>query len=506
MAESQGPYRIIIGLETHVQLLTESKLFCACSTSFGAEPNTQVCPVCLGMPGAMPVMNRRAFGLAVKTALALNCEIPHFTKWDRKNYYYPDLPKGYQISQYDLPLSREGYLSIPLDEEGRETKKIGIIRAHLEEDAGKSLHDEKAHTADSRIDLNRTGVPLLEIVSHPDMNSPEEAYNYLTELKLLLQYIGVSDCNMQEGSLRVDANINLHIEPTAENNLKEIFVTPIVEVKNLNSFRAVRRAMEYEAHRQYEDFLEQLESGRETDTSRLFSGSTKQTWLWDENAQITRCMRSKEESSDYRYFPEPDLVPVILAQEEIDRIRDELPELPADLRRRLQEEHQLTAYDAEVLVGRGRGVTDYFFALQKSCGDAKQASNWIQQDVLRVLNEKEMEIDEFSISPESLGELIKKIKGGEVPRPRARDVFDAMLESGKTVAETMKDLGIEGVDTGELEAICRQLLQENPNVVEDVKNGKVKAVGSLIGKAKQVNPNVNPNEVRQLCLKLIETG
>ncbi len=313
-------YTTIIGLEVHVQLLTASKLFCGCSAKFGAPPNTQTCPVCIGMPGTLPVMNREAFELSLKTAVALNCTIAPFTKWDRKNYYYPDLPKGYQISQYDLPFSHDGYLEIS-DPKGRfQTKRVGIIRAHLEEDAGKSMHDEAAGKDDSRIDLNRTGTPLLEIVSQPDMRSALESKAYLTELKLLLMYLGVSDCNMQEGSLRVDANVNLHI-PQPDGRLAK---TPIVEIKNMNSFRAVERALEYEAKRQYDVWQEdRVEMGKRP----------KQTRGWDDEANLTRAQRHKEESSDYRYFPEPDLVPVTVTAEKVEQVRSSLGELPAQCAR-----------------------------------------------------------------------------------------------------------------------------------------------------------------------------
>ncbi len=319
---SSESYTIVIGLEVHVQLATRTKLFCRCSTKFGAPPNTQTCPICIGMPGTLPVMNREAFELGLKTAVALNCQIAPFTKWDRKNYYYPDLPKGYQISQYDLPFSSEGWLEIS-DPKGRiQPKKIGIIRAHLEEDAGKSMHDEQAGQADSRIDLNRAGTPLLEIVSQPDMRSPAEAKAYLTELKLLLTYLGVSDCNMQEGSLRVDANINLHIDTPAGK-----IATPIVEVKNMNSFRAVEKAMEYEAPRQFAVWQE---------TGQKLGEVPKQTRGWDDVENVTRGQRHKEESSDYRYFPDPDLVPVLVAAERVEQVRSALGELPAALRRRLE--------------------------------------------------------------------------------------------------------------------------------------------------------------------------
>ena len=332
-----------------MQLLTESKMFCACSTRFGAPPNTQTCPVCIGMPGTLPVMNRRAVELSVKAALALNCQIARFTKWDRKNYYYPDLPKGYQISQYDLPLSHDGWLEISDPKGEFPPKRIGIIRAHLEEDAGKSMHDEVAGKADSRIDLNRAGTPLLEIVSQPDMRSPAEAKAYLTELKLLLNYLGVSDCNMQEGSLRVDANINLHIDTPAGR-----VATPIVEVKNMNSFRAVERAMTYEAQRQYEIWQE---------TGKRLGEAPKSTRGWDETTQTTYLQREKEESSDYRYFPEPDLVPVTTTDAEVERVRASLGELPAALRCRLEETYGITPYDSDVLVNQGRALVDYYIEL-----------------------------------------------------------------------------------------------------------------------------------------------
>ena len=413
------PYTIIIGLEVHVQLLTESKMFCGCSTRFGAPPNTQTCPVCIGMPGTLPVMNRKAFELSLRTAVALGCEIPRFTKWDRKNYYYPDLPKGYQISQYDLPLSRNGWLWIS-DPKGQiEPRRIGIIRAHLEEDAGKSMHDEvgaerdSPHLceapggpfrqmgtvpfsargkADSRIDLNRAGTPLLEIVSEPDLRSPAEAKAYLTELKLLLNYLGVSDCNMQEGSLRVDANINLHID-TPQGQI----ATPIVEVKNMNSFRAVERALSYEAQRQWQQWQE---------THHKLGDVPKSTRGWDEGSQTTHEQRSKEESSDYRYFPDPDLVPVTVSEEEVERVRASLGELPAALRTRLEQTYGIGAYDSDVLVNQGRALVDYYIVAADVCGDGKIASNWIQQDVLRWLNDRQVDISRYPVPPQVLGELI----------------------------------------------------------------------------------------------------
>jgi aspartyl-tRNA(Asn)/glutamyl-tRNA(Gln) amidotransferase subunit B len=484
------PYTVIIGLEVHVQLLTRSKLFCGCSTEFGAPPNTQTCPVCIGMPGVLPVMNRRAFELALKTAVALNCRIPRFTKWDRKQYYYPDLPKGYQISQFDLPLSRDGYLPISDPQGTFEPKRIGIIRVHLEEDAGKSMHDELSGTADSRIDLNRAGTPLLEIVSQPDLRSPAEAKAYLTELKLLLGYLGVSDCNMQEGSLRVDANVNLHID-TPEGTV----ATPIVEVKNMNSFRAVERALAYEARRQYALWQQ---------TGRKLGEVPKQTRGWDESAQLTRGQRSKEESSDYRYFPEPDLVPVTTTEEDVERVRQSLGELPAALRTRLEQTYGITPYDSDVLVNQGRALVDYYIELAEACGDGKQAANWVQQDVLHTLNQEQIEITQFPVSAKALAELIGLVQAGKLTTSRGREVLAVMISSGKSAQEAMAGMGIEQVDQSALEGLCRELVEANPQVVTQVKQGKLKAAGALIGQAKKRNPNVDPSRVREICLELIE--
>jgi aspartyl-tRNA(Asn)/glutamyl-tRNA(Gln) amidotransferase subunit B len=488
-------HTVIIGLEVHVQLATASKLFCGCSTQFGAPPNTQTCPVCIGMPGTLPVMNRLAFELSLKTAVAVNCNIPRFTKWDRKQYYYPDLPKGYQISQFDLPMSENGWFEIS-DSEGRfETKKIGIIRAHLEEDAGKSMHDEAAGKADSRIDLNRCGTPLLEIVSEPDMRSAAEAKAYLTELKLLLNYLGVSDCNMQEGSLRVDANINLHFNRPAGDGPEGKVATPIVEIKNMNSFRAVERALEYEGERQLELFKE---------TGQRIGDVPKQTRGWDDVAQVTRGQRSKEESSDYRYFPEPDLVPVITTEEDVERVQQSLGELPAALRSRLEETYDITPYDADVLVNQGRELVDYFVEIAETCGDGKLASNWVQQDVLRTLNQQEIGISRFPVTAEQLARLIEMVRDGKITTSRGREVLAEMTASGKSLAETIEALGIQQVDQSALEGLCRELLEANPKIVAQVKEGKLKAAGALIGQAKQKNPDVNPAQVREICLKLIE--
>jgi aspartyl-tRNA(Asn)/glutamyl-tRNA(Gln) amidotransferase subunit B len=482
-------YTTVIGLEVHVQLATQTKLFCRCCTRFGAPPNTQTCPVCTGSPGALPVMNRRAMHLALVTAAALNCEIPGLTKWDRKQYYYPDLPKGYQISQYDLPMSRNGWLEISDPQQRFPTKRVGIIRAHLEEDAGKSMHDEVAGRADSRIDLNRAGTPLLEIVSEPDLRSPLEAKTYLNELKLLLEYLGVSDCNMQEGSLRVDANVNLHVD-SAEGPIP----TPIVEVKNMNSFRAVERALAYEAERQFNHWQQ---------SGERLGDVPKQTRGWDDQMQVTKAQRSKEESSDYRYFPDPDLVPVRVTSEWIADARGQLGELPSVLRQRLQDEYELSAYDADVLVNQGKKVVDYFVEAAEVAQDAKKASNWLQRDVLAALNESDTPIEQFPVTARRLGELIRAINQEEVPGSRAVDVFHCMRQSNVEWRQALEQLGIEQVDESELVALCERLLDANPRVVADVRAGKQQAIGALVGQAKKSNPNVDPARVRQLCLDLI---
>jgi aspartyl-tRNA(Asn)/glutamyl-tRNA(Gln) amidotransferase subunit B len=487
---SDHPYDIIVGLETHVQLLTKTKLFCRCSTKFGEPPNTQTCPVCIGLPGSLPVMNQEAFRLALITATALHCDIPRFTKWDRKQYYYPDLPKGYQISQYDLPMSQNGWLGIQDPKGEFEPKQVGIIRAHLEEDAGKSIHDEVHGKADTRIDLNRTGTPLLEIVSAPDMRSPKEAKAYLTELKLLLTYLNVSDCNMQEGSLRVDANVNIHIHTP-----KGKIATPIVEIKNLNSFRHVERALAYEAQRQYEAWKQ---------TGKKLGDAPKQTRGWDDAAGVTLGQREKEESSDYRYFPDPDLVPVITEPAQVEQVRQSLIELPAAIRERLEKTYGITAYDSDVIVSQGRPTVDYYEAVAKDAGDGKKAANWVTQEVLRVLNEQGWTLEQFPISAVGLGNLVKIVIGGELEVTRAKEVFNDMVATKRSVAESMAALGIQKVDSSELEAICKEILAANPKVVADVKSGKQQAVGSLIGHAKKRNPNANPNDVRRICLELIE--
>jgi aspartyl-tRNA(Asn)/glutamyl-tRNA(Gln) amidotransferase subunit B len=491
-AASTEPYTTVIGLEVHVQLLTKTKLFCGCPTTFGAPPNTQVCPTCLGLPGSLPVMNRTAFDLAVRAALALDCTIAPFTKWDRKNYFYPDLPKGYQISQFDLPFSSDGALEV-VDPKGAFSRNVGIIRVHLEEDAGKSMHDEAAGTADTRIDLNRAGTPLCEIVTQPDLRSPQEARAWLNELKLLLVYLGVSDCNMQEGSLRVDANVNLHI-PRPDGRIAK---TPIVEIKNMNSFRSVERALTYEVARQWEEWQA---TGAELGTT------PKQTRGWDDPAGVTRAQRHKEESSDYRYFPEPDLVPVTVSEADIAAARATMGQPPTALRKALEATWGISAYDADVLVNQGRDLVGYFEDLAALVGEGKVASNWMQQDVLRTLNDRGGTIAEFPLRPAAVADIIGRVRNGDFDTSRGREIFAAALESGRSVADVVASLGIAAVSDDELVALCRELIAANPKIVADVKGGKEQAAAGLIGQARKKNPNVNPGKVRQLCLDLIKAS
>jgi aspartyl-tRNA(Asn)/glutamyl-tRNA(Gln) amidotransferase subunit B len=495
-------HRTIIGLEVHVQLLTATKLFCGCSTEFGLPPNSATCAVCCGMPGTLPVMNRAAFRLSLKAAVALNCTIAPFTKWDRKNYYYPDLPKNYQISQYDLPFSSDGSLEI---ETAAGRRKIGIIRAHLEEDAGKMLHDEQNDSPghgtprlrDSLVDLNRTGTPLLEIVSKPDLETAEEAKAYLEELRLLLREIGVSDCEMQEGSLRCDANINLHV-PQPDG----VFVaTPIIEIKNLNSFRGVERSLRYEADRQLTELQRNLESGVwQADTGqakpfreyavtpvlqRRSDGSprevSKATAGWDERTGRTEIQRRKEEASDYRYFPEPDLLPVTVDAATLDEVRRALGELPAAQKTRLQTQYGLPVYDATVLSRQGRAFVAYFETVVQHCGDAKEACNWTMNDLLSTLNDRKLDIQSSPLSAASLGELIGKIKTTGLNKQRAREVYAAMLD-GLTFDHAVDKLGfiVDG-DESQLLELVRKAIAANPKAVADFKKGKVKAADAIKG-------------------------
>jgi aspartyl-tRNA(Asn)/glutamyl-tRNA(Gln) amidotransferase subunit B len=478
----EPPYATVIGLEVHVQLLTKTKLFCGCSTEFGLPPNSTSCPICMGLPGVLPVMNRRAFELALKAALALNCEIAPFTKWDRKNYCYPDLPKNYQISQYDLPFSREGWLAI---ETAAGPKRVGIIRVHLEEDAGKMLHDEKGGGKESLVDLNRAGTPLLEIVTKPELAAPEEAKTYLEELRLLLRELEVSDCEMQEGSLRCDANVNIHVRQEGG----ETTATPIVEVKNLNSFRAVERAVRYEAERQYKEFQK---------TGQKLGEVSKATAGWDDVRGITVVQRRKEEASDYRYFPEPDLVPVQVDPVWIDSARAGLGELPAAQRQRLQNTYGLSTYDAAVVTHQGRRFVQYFEEVASLSGDAKTTSNWLTNQVLQTLNERKLSIADFPIHARRLADLLTQVRKTSLNMQRAREVYARILETGLSAEEAIEALGFKVVsDESQLVEIVRRAIASNPKAVADYKKGKMKAADAIKGAVMRETKGMAKTEVVQ---------
>lgn len=451
-------YEAIIGLEVHVELHTRTKAFCGCPNVFGSEPNTNVCPVCLGLPGVLPVVNEHLIEYALRAGLALNCEIASFSKFDRKNYYYPDLPKNYQISQYDLPICRNGYLELEID---GSKKRIGITRVHMEEDAGKLVHGEGENSDYSFVDSNRCGVPLLEIVTEPDIRSPEEAKAFLEKLKAILQYIDISDCKMEEGSLRCDANIS--VRPAGSNILY-----PKTEIKNMNSFRAVQRALNAEMMRQ----IEILESGGKV---------IQETRAWDENRGITLGMRTKEEASDYRYFPDPDLVPVVISPDLINRIRSELPELPDPRRMRFIEEYGLPPYDAGVLTA-SRSLADFFEECVRMYNDPKTVSNWVMGDFLRLLNASNMDVADVELKPADLVEMLKLIDEGMISGKIAKAVFDEMFATGKRAREIVESRGLVQIsDEGELLKVVEEVLAANPVVVEDYRNGKEKALGFLVG-------------------------
>ena len=487
----------IIGLEVHVQLLTKSKLFCGCANLFNPDnPNVQTCPVCVGLPGSLPVMNQEALRLSQKTAMSLNLNLANFTKWDRKQYYYPDLPKAYQISQFDLPFSYDGWVEVTLPSTG-ETTRVRLIRAHLEEDAGKNMHDESGRGGDSKVDLNRTGTPLLEIVSEPDIRSAEEARVFLEELRLLLRYIEVSDCNMQEGSLRCDANVNLHVHEDGEK-----IPTPIVEVKNLNSFRGVEAAIEFEIKRQAKAW--------ENDRKRIGEVS-KETRGWDAERGQTFAQRGKEDAADYRYFPDPDLVPVTTSDEQLDAIRATLCVFPADRRKSYVNDLGLSAYDAGVIVDQGREFADYFDEVATTCGDGKQTANWLTQDVQRELNERKIEIADFPIPAAVLGTVLQRIVKGDITIKSGREVFTELLtltNDGATVSAASVDsiiadkgLGKEQ-DTGKIDAAIQAVIdnERNAKAVEDVRGGKQQAVGPLIGQVMRELKGADAGSVRQMII------
>jgi len=478
--ETLAKYEPVIGLEVHVQILTRSKIFCKCSTRFGDPPNQNTCPVCLGLPGALPVLNREAAAMATKAALALNCRINPHSRFARKNYFYPDLPKGYQISQYDEPLSEDGWIEI---EVGDVKKRVGITRVHIEEDAGKSLHEGFSDSSEKTyIDLNRSGVPLIEIVSEPDLRSPEEANDYLTRLKILMLYLEVSDCNMEEGSLRVDANVSVRKKGARSFGTK-------TEVKNLNSFRFLQKALAYEVERQ----VEVLESGGE-----IF----QETRLFDSREQRTYGMRSKEFAHDYRYFPEPDLLPLVMTEEWKEDVRRSLPELPQDRETRFKTEYALPQQDAALLTS-SRATADYFERTAKACGEAKLAANWLLNDLSYLLQESGKSITDNTVTAENLARLIDLVAKDTISGKMAKDVLVEMFQTGKTAEQIVSEKGLEQLtDPGKLAEIARGIIAANPKQSEQYRQGKAATIGWFVGQMmKATRGQAQPQLVQEVLKK-----
>jgi aspartyl-tRNA(Asn)/glutamyl-tRNA(Gln) amidotransferase subunit B len=472
-------YEAVIGLEIHAELLTASKIFCGCATAFGAPPNTQVCEVCLGMPGSLPVLNQKALEFALKMALATNCRVNPESVFARKNYFYPDLPKGYQISQYELPLAEHGHLDIKVNGAAR---RIGITRIHMEEDAGKLIHSESRPV--SFVDFNRTGVPLIEIVSEPDMRTPEEAVEYFKGLRNILLYLEICDGNMEEGSLRCDANISLR--PVGKTGLGTK-----AELKNMNSFRFVKAALEYEIKRQ----RALLAAGREI---------VQETRLWDTAANQTVSMRGKEEAHDYRYFPDPDLVPVRISKEWIETLTKNLPELPAARLNRFQAEYDLPEYDAEVLTS-DKALADYFEATVKLHPHPKQVSNWIMGELLRELKKEEAGIAACRVTPTALAHLLSLVEKGAISGKLAKTVFEEMVATGWDPEAIVKEKGLTQIsDTGALETLAQEIIAAHPREVANYKAGKTKVMGFFVGQLmKKTKGQANPQMANEIFQRLL---
>lgn len=453
---------VVIGLEIHIQLMTKAKIFCQCSTDYiGKDPNTNTCPVCLGLPGSLPVLNKKVLEFAIRTSVALNCKVNQVSRFHRKNYFYPDLPKAYQISQYDTPLGINGYMEILLPE-SKEKHRIGITRVHIEEDAGKLVHEgDIASSSYSLVDYNRCGIPLAEIVTEPDFRSPEEARVFLVKLRSIVQHLGVCDGNMEEGSMRCDANVSLRDAKTGALGIK-------VEIKNMNSFKAVKKALQFEVERQ----------------KKLLAGGKKiiqETRHWDELNNITASMRSKEEAHDYRYFPEPDLLPLKVDLKMVDEIRKSLPELPEARRKRFIKDYQIPEYDAEILTS-SKALGDYYERAAFLYADKKTLSNWIMGELMRHLNEEKVEIEDSPISPEKLAEMLKLIDEGIISGKMAKDIFEKMFKTGKDASQIIKESGITQItDENELIKIVDKVINENHKSIEDYNQGKEKALNYLVG-------------------------
>ncbi len=476
-------YEPVIGLEVHAQLLTRSKIFCGCSTMFGEEPNTQTCPVCTGQPGSLPVVNRKAVEFAIKLGLATHCRIAPYSLFARKNYFYPDLPKGYQISMYERPLAEEGFIEIIVD---GQKKRVRITRIHLEEDAGKLKHGETIEKAPySYVDFNRTGVPLVEIVSGPDIRSPQEAGDYLRELRAILQYLEICTGDMEKGTFRCDANVS--VRPRGQNGLGIR-----TELKNMNSFRHVEMALEYEIKRQ----IELLKDGEEV---------IQETRLWDPNQEITVSMRGKEEAHDYRYFPDPDLVPLKIDQHWIEEIRKGLPELPAEKRERFARDYGIPEYDIKILTST-KAMGDYFEETVRLFSEPKTVSNWMMGDLLRELKRDGREIDQCPVTPSHLAEMLSMVKAGMISGKIAKEVFEEMYRSGEPPQKIVQERGwFQILDEGRILEAIERVLREHPKQVEDYRKGKEKIFGFLVGEVmKQTKGKANPKMVNELLRKRVK--
>lgn len=472
-------YETVIGLEVHVELATKSKIFCGCTTQFGGEVNTHCCPVCMGMPGTLPVLNKKVVEFAIAAGLALNCEITRNCKFDRKNYFYPDLPKAYQISQLYLPICRNGSIDIEVD---GVKKRIGIHEIHMEEDAGKLVHDPWEDC--TLVDYNRCGVPLIEIVSEPDMRGAEEVIAYLEKLKLILQYLGVSDCKMQEGSLRADINLSVREVGATEFGTR-------TEMKNMNSFKAIARAIEGERKRQ----IEVLEYGKKV---------IQETRRWDDNKDTSFAMRSKEDAQDYRYFPEPDLVPIEISEEWLTEIKRKEPELRDAKMLRYVKEYEIPEYDAGIITG-SKNLADIFEATVALCNKPKEVSNWIMVETMRLLKESELEVEELKLSPKKFASLIELIDVGEINRTIAKEVFEQIFKSDVDPKTYIEEHGLGMVsDDGLLRSTIENILKENEQSVSDYKNGKEKAFGFLVGQTMKVmRGKANPSVINEILRELL---